>query len=82
MGVLLTQLATMHAVEPVTNSIGMKPVRIEAFKDGFDPGMHLLPDGTIAAITWANCRKEDIGCPIVSVRFKMSEMGAMARVER
>ena len=44
--------------------------------------MHLLPDGTIAAITWANCRKEDICCPIVSVRFKMSEMGAMARVER
>ena len=27
MGVLLTPLATMHAVEPVINSIGMKPVR-------------------------------------------------------
>ena len=52
---------------------------LKTFKDGFYPGLHLLPDGTIVATTYANYRKEDIGCSIVSVRFKMSEVDAMAK---
>jgi hypothetical protein len=51
---------------------------LKTFKDGFYPGIHLLPDGTIVATTYANYRKEDIGTSIVSVRFKMSEIDAMA----
>jgi len=51
---------------------------LKTFKDGFYPGIHLLPDGTIVATTYANYRKEDIGCSIVSVRFKMSEVDEMA----
>jgi hypothetical protein len=52
---------------------------LKTFKDGFYPGLHLLPDGTIIATTYANYRKEDIGCSIVSVRFTMSEVDAMAK---
>jgi hypothetical protein len=52
---------------------------LKTFKDGFYPGLHLLPDGTIVATTYANYRKEDVGCSIVSVRFKMSEVDAMAK---
>ena len=51
---------------------------LKTFKDGFYPGLHLLPDSTIVATTYANYRKDDIGCSIVSVRFKMSEVDAMA----
>ncbi len=51
---------------------------LKTFKDGFYPGIHLLSDGTIVATTYANYRKEDAGCSIVSVRFKMSEVEAMA----
>ncbi len=51
---------------------------LKTFKDGFYPGIHLLPDGTIVATTYANYRKEDTGCSIVSIRFKMSEVDAMA----
>lgn len=51
---------------------------LKTFKDGFYPGIHLLPDGTIVATTYANYRQEDIGCSIVSIRFKMSEVDAMA----
>ena len=51
---------------------------LKTFKDGFYPGIHLLPDGTIVATTYANYRREDIGCSIVSVRFTMSEVDAMA----
>lgn len=51
---------------------------IKTFKDGFYPGIHLLPGGTIVATTYANHRKEDIGCSIVSLRFKMSEVDATA----
>jgi len=51
---------------------------IKTFKDGFYPGIHLHPGGTIVATTYANFRKEDIGCSIVSLRFKMSEVDAMA----
>jgi hypothetical protein len=52
---------------------------LKTFKDGFYLGLHLLPDGTIIATTYANYRKEDIGCSIVSVRFKMSEVDAIAK---
>ena len=51
---------------------------LKTFKDGFYPGLHLLPDGTIVATTYANYRKEDVGCSIVSVRFKISEVAAVA----
>ena len=51
---------------------------LKTFKDGFYPGIHLLPDGTIVATTYANYRKEDVGCSIVSVRFKMSEIDALS----
>jgi hypothetical protein len=51
---------------------------LKTFKDGFYPGIHLLPDGTIVATTYANYRKDDIGTSIVSVRFKMSEIDALA----
>jgi enterochelin esterase-like enzyme len=51
---------------------------LKTFKDGFYPGLHLLPDSTIVATTYANYRKEDIGCSIVSIRFKMSEVDTMA----
>jgi hypothetical protein len=32
----------------------------------------------IVATTYANYRKEDVGCSIVSVRFRMSEIEAIA----
>ena len=51
---------------------------LKTFKDGFYPGIHLLPDSTIVATTYANYRKEDTGCSIVSVRFKMSEIDALS----
>jgi hypothetical protein len=50
---------------------------LKTFKDGFYPGIHLLPEGTIVATTYANYRQEDVGCSIVSVRFKMSEIDAI-----
>jgi hypothetical protein len=52
---------------------------LKTFKDGFYPGLHLLPDGTIVATTYANYRREDIGCSIVSVSFQMSEVKALAK---
>jgi hypothetical protein len=52
---------------------------LQTFKDGFYPGLHQLPDGTIVATTYANYRKEDVGCSVVSVRFKMDEVDAMAK---
>ena len=54
---------------------------LKTFKDGFYPGIHLLPDGTIVATTYTTYREEDVGCSIVSVRFKMSEVDAMAAKE-
>jgi len=51
---------------------------LKTFKDGFYPGIHLLSDGTIVATTYANYRREDIGCSIVSARFTMSEVDALA----
>ena len=51
---------------------------LKTFKDGFYPGLHLLPDGTIVATTYANYRQEDVGCSIVKhCRFKMSEVDAI-----
>jgi hypothetical protein len=55
---------------------------LRTFKDGFYPGLHLLPDGTLVATTYLNQRKEDIGCSIVSVRFKMSEVDELAKAPR
>lgn len=51
---------------------------LKTFKDGFYPGIHLLPDGTIVATTYTTYRHEDVGCSIVSVRFEMSEIEAIA----
>jgi hypothetical protein len=51
---------------------------LKTFKDGFYPGIHLLPDGNIVATTYANNRKDDVGCSIVSIRFKMSEVDELA----
>jgi len=55
---------------------------LRTFKDGFYPGLHLLPDGTLVATTYLNQRKEDIGCSIVSVRFKMSEVDELTKAPR
>jgi hypothetical protein len=52
---------------------------LRTFKDGFYPGIHLLPDGTIIATTYANYLKDDVGCSIVSVRFKISEVDEAAK---
>jgi len=51
---------------------------LKTFKDGFYPGLHLLPDSTIVATTYANYQKEDVGTSIISVRFKMGEVEAKA----
>lgn len=51
---------------------------LKTVKDGFYPGIHLLPDGTIVATTYATLREEDVGCSIVSVRFSIDEIDAMA----
>lgn len=51
---------------------------LRTFKDGFYPGIHLLPDGTIVATTYTTYRQGDGGCSIVSVRFKISETDALA----
>ncbi len=51
---------------------------LKTTKDGFYPGLHLLPDGTIIATTYATLRREDVGCSIVSVRFTMAEVDAIA----
>jgi predicted neuraminidase len=51
---------------------------LKTSKDGFYPGLHLLPDGTIVATTYTNYRKEDGGCSIVSVRFTIAEIDAIA----
>ena len=52
---------------------------LRTFKDGFYPGLHQLPDGTIIATTYTNYRQEDVGCSIVSVRFKINEIESMAK---
>jgi len=52
---------------------------LNTFKDGFYPGLHLLPEGTIVATTYTTYRQEDGGCSIVSVRFKMREIDSPPR---
>jgi len=52
---------------------------LRTFKDGFYPGLHLLPDGTLVATTYTTYAKEDAGCSVVSVRFKMEEIDALAK---
>jgi hypothetical protein len=49
----------------------------KTFKDGFYPGLHLLPDGTIVATTYANLTSQE-NPSIVSVRFKMSDVDTLA----
>jgi hypothetical protein len=44
---------------------------LKTFKDGFYPGLHLLPDGTIVATTYASLTPKE-NPSIVSVRFTMS----------
>jgi hypothetical protein len=51
---------------------------LKTFKDGFYPGIHLLPDGTIVATTYANLIATE-NPSIVSVRFRMSEVDALAK---
>jgi hypothetical protein len=47
---------------------------LKTVKDGFYPGIHQLPDGTIVATTYATLSKEEVGCSIVSVRFTIDEI--------
>jgi hypothetical protein len=47
------------------------------FSDGGYPGIHLLPDETIVATTYASLNPQEKPS-IVSVRFKMSELDEMA----
>lgn len=42
------------------------------------PSIHRLPDGMIMATTYATAGKDDVGCSIVSVRFTMAEIDALA----
>ncbi len=51
---------------------------LKTVKDGFYPGIHLLPDGTIVTTTYATLSKEEVGCSIVSVRFTIAEIDALA----
>jgi len=51
---------------------------MRSYKDGFYPGLHLLPDGTIVATTYATLSKEGEGCSIASVRFKIEEIDEIA----
>lgn len=51
---------------------------LRTFHDGFYPGIHLLPDGTIVATTYTTYKANDGGCSIVSVRFKIDEIEALA----
>jgi hypothetical protein len=50
---------------------------LRTFKDGFYPGIHQLPDGTIVATTYTPYGKDDVGCSIVSVRFTLAAGAAV-----
>jgi hypothetical protein len=50
---------------------------VKTHKDGLYPGLHLLPDGTIVATTYASLAPDE-NPSIVSVRFTMSEVDALA----
>jgi hypothetical protein len=47
---------------------------LRTYKDGFYPGLHRLPDGTIIATTYTTLKENDGGCSIVSVRFTAEEI--------
>jgi hypothetical protein len=51
---------------------------LRTFKDGFYPGLHQLPDGTIVATTYTTYGKDDGGCSIVSVRLTIDEVDTLA----
>lgn len=56
---------------------------LKALRDGLYAGLHLLPDGTIVTTSRTSDLREDIGCSIVSVRFKGSEVdGRTARTTK
>lgn len=55
---------------------------LRTFKDGFYPGLHQLPDGTIVATTYTTYAPDDGGCSIVSVRFRIDEIDALAGLSR
>jgi len=50
---------------------------VKTHKDGLYPGLHLLPDGTIVATTYASLAPDE-NPSIVSVRFTMGEVDALA----
>ena len=50
---------------------------IKTFKDGLYPGLHLLPDGTILATTYASLGPQE-NPSIVSIRFTIAEVDALA----
>ena len=50
---------------------------LKTYKDGFYPGIHLLPDDTIVATTYANLTPQE-NPSIISVRFKISEVDVLA----
>ena len=50
---------------------------IKTFKDGLYPGLHLLPDGTIVATTYASLGPQE-NPSIVSIRFTIAEVDALA----
>jgi len=52
---------------------------LRTHKDGFYPGIHLLPDSTIVATTYTTAGKDDGGCSIVSVRFTIAEIDEVAQ---
>jgi hypothetical protein len=54
---------------------------LKTFKDGFYPGIHLLTDGTVVATTYANLVATE-NPSIVSVRFTMSEVDALAEASQ
>jgi hypothetical protein len=55
---------------------------LKTVKDGFYPGIHLLPDGTIVATTYATLGKATDGCSIASVRFTIPEVDALANLAK
>ena len=47
---------------------------LKTFKDGFYPGLHLLPDGTIVATTYIKFHPGKEMNSVVSTRFKLAEL--------
>ena len=55
---------------------------LRTFKDGFYPGLHQLPDGTLVATTYTTYAAGDKGTSVVSVRFKMEDIEKFASGSR